>query len=60
MPRLKKTDLKPEPKDPKTVKHGCASCVHQDKELKQFPCNECGSGSGLWLYWEDAKKLEVR
>ncbi len=54
-----KSSLQPEPKDPRTVKHGCASCKHKDVPLSSFPCKDCGMSKGLWLYWEDIQKREA-
>jgi hypothetical protein len=53
MPRTKQS-LPAEPKDPKSVKHGCASCTHKEDPVSNFPCKDCGAPKGLWLYWEDA------
>ena len=51
MARTKKDNLKPVAKDPKSVKHGCCSCVHKDTDAKKFPCSECMPN---WYYWEDS------
>ncbi len=38
------------PKDPKTVKHGCASCVDYRTDAKRKPCKDCHGFS----HWRDA------
>jgi len=53
MPRIKKADTMapPPPRDPRTVKKGCISCVHYKLEMKAFPCRDCQE----WNYWLDSK-----
>ena len=50
MARIKKTDTVPPPKDPRTVKKGCISCIHYKLTMKEFPCNQCVG----WNYWTDS------
>lgn len=51
MARVKKDSPKPIAKDPRTVKHGCCSCVYKELDAKKFPCSECMPN---WYYWEDS------
>ncbi len=52
MARPKKNANKdvPPPRDPRTVKKGCISCIHYRLTMKDFPCNVCND----WNYWTDS------
>ena len=43
----------PPPKDASLVKHGCASCAHYRKDVREHPCNICAK----WNFWEDARPV---